>query len=195
MYVKQGGSRISNIQRFVLINDFDEYDDVFAFSNSLGGFETIRFNGLMVENENHKPIVFRDHNNKFIEFETTHERIFQKFTGYFDTDNHRKWVKEFFTSAFRFHLRPAENTFVPERITIVGQNAASSRFVINGNSFEFKYANQVPWQLNVRDTLMLINPDDAVATQSVGDLPDGEFNDDFLNQTPLNQLTDELLNT
>lgn len=195
VYVKQSGSRITNIQRFVLINDFDEYDDVFAFSNSLGGFETIRFNGLMVENENHKPIVFRDHNNKFIEFETTHERIFQKFTGYFDTDNHRKWVKEFFTSAFRFHLRPTENTFEPERITITGQTAPASRFVINANSFEFKYANQVPWQLNVRDTLMPVNHDDAVATQSIGDLPDSEFDNDFLNQTPLNQLTDELLNT
>lgn len=194
LYMKNG-SKITNTQRVTLINEFDEYDDVFAFSNSLGGFETIRMTGKRVANEQHSPIIYKDHDNKEIEYENKFLRSFSKSTGWFDGDAYRKWISEFYTSSFRFHMRVASDQFVFERILITSLDAKNSRFQINANTFEFRYANQIPWQLSTRETLTPPNPNDAYASEEIGDTPFSEFNDDFLNQTPLNQLTDELLNT
>lgn len=194
LYVKSGGSKKTNTQRVTLINDFDEYDDVFCFSNSLGGFESVRFTGKTSEIENPENAVFRDHNNKFIEYETTPQRIFKKYTGFFVSETHRKWMREFFNSSFRFHMRIVETGFIPERIAMVSQSAEGSRYNPNAYEFQFKYANQVAWQYNVRESIYPVNIDEAIIPGTVGDVPDGQFNEDFLNQTPLNQLTDETLN-
>jgi hypothetical protein len=195
MYVKYNGSRITNIHRALLINDFDEYDDLFTFNNSLGGYESIRFTGLLSEKEAHESKAYLMHNKHLIEHETTPQRIMRKFTGYFDTEAQRKWLREFFTASFRHHIRYADAAFIPERIVVLSQNAESSRYNPNSFEFEFKYANQTAWQYHTRETLVAVNPGEAVSTANIGDLPEGEFNEDFFNLTPLNQITDETLGT
>lgn len=194
-YVKTGGNRISNTQRLTLVNDFDEHDDVFAFSNSVGGFETIRLTGQLTESPNHSPLAFKNFNNHLLEYEVVHERLYKKHSGFFNDDTSKKWVRDFLSTHFRFHMRITESGFEPERITLTNMAADIVRFVINSFEFTFKYANQIPWQMNVRDTLQPINTMDAIIPETTGDMPDSEFNEDFFNQTPLNQLTDELLNT
>lgn len=193
VYVKGVAGVLSNIHRLTLINDFDEYDDVFGFTNSIGGYETIRFNGLLTEKENHVAKTYRMHNNHLIEFENVPERIMVKRTGYFDTEAQRKWLRDFFTSDFRHHLRFTESGFIYERITLISQKAEGARYIPNAYEFEFKYANQVAWQYHTREELLPVNAGDAVVPEDIGDLPDNQFNEDFLNQTPLNQITDETL--
>jgi hypothetical protein len=194
-YVKVGGNRISNIQRLTLVNDFDEHDDVFAFSNSVGGFETIRLTGQLTESPSHSPLVFKNFNNHLLEYEVVHERLYKKHSGFFNDDTSKKWVRDFLSTHFRFHMRITESGFEPERITLTNMAADIVRYVINSFEFTFKYANQVPWQLNTRDALPPISTMYAIIPETTGDVPDGEFNEDFFNQTPLNQLSNDLLST
>lgn len=195
VYIKGSVGILSNVHRFTLINDFDEYDDVFGFSNSIGGYETIRFNGLLTEKENHTPKTYRMHNNHLIEFENVPERLMFKRTGYFDTEAQRKWLRDFFTSDFRHHLRYTDNGFIYERITLTSQNAEGARYIPNSYEFEFKYADQNSWQYHTKEEMLPVNAGDAIVPQEIGDLPDSQYNEDFLNQTPLNQITDETLST
>ncbi len=195
VFMKYAGNRITNIHRLMLINDFDEYDDVFTFNNSLGGYESIRFTGLLEEKEEHETLSYLMHNKKTIEYENKPKRTIRKFTGYFDTEAQRKWLREFFTASFRHHIRFADASFISERIVLINQKAESSRYNPNAYEFEFKYANQTAWQYHTRETLVDVNAGEAVELGTIGDLPDGEFNEDFFNSTPLNQITDETLST
>jgi hypothetical protein len=190
--IKRNGNTISNTQRLVLDNQFDEFDDVFAFSNSIGGFETIRFNGKFTELENHESQVFLNTNSHAIEFETIPLREITKNTGYFEADDYRKWVREFFTSSLRYFMRFGELVFIPERIAISSVRAESVKSQPNAFEFTFKIANQVPWQLNTREILNPINVGMADRAPVVGDLSFDNFNEDFSNQSGTFSFTDEV---
>jgi hypothetical protein len=178
IYIKYSGNILTNIHRVMLIHEFDEYDDVFTFNNSLGGYESIRFTGLLSEKEAHESKAYLMHNKHLIEHETTPQRIMRKFTGYFDTEAQRKWLREFFTASFRHHIRYADAAFIPERIVVLSQNAESSRYNPNSFEFEFKYANQTAWQYHTRETLVAVNPGEAVSFIEIIEMIEGSFNEE-----------------
>lgn len=169
VYVKDTAANtvISSVHRFMLQDDFNEFDDVFAYSNSIGGFETIRFTGQLSEQENHNPNSYVDSDNQLIEFETTPERIYQKHTGYFDTEDARLWLREFFTSSFRFHVRYTASTVAYSRISIIEAKPESIKHQINSLVFSFKYALQTAAQLFTRHSLREIDLDDVIPYESV----------------------------
>ena len=169
VYVKDTATNtvISSVHRFMLQDDFVEFDDVFAYSNSIGGFETIRFTGQLSEQETHNPNSYVDSDNQLIEFETTPERIYQKHTGYFDTEDARLWLREFFTSSFRFHVRYTASTVAYSRISIIEAKPESIKHQINSLVFSFKYALQTAAQLFTRHSLREIDLDDVIPYESV----------------------------
>ena len=188
LYVTYVGNQISNTQRLWLVNDFNENDDVFAFTNSLGGLDTIRFTGPLTIKPNHKSITFRNINDELIEYQNTPETIFEKKSGYYEGNDHQRWVNDFLISYKRFHFRFTESNIVAEPIVVTDISAAFTPANINSCSFEFKYASQHPWQWGTREALPPIENYNTVQAPEVGDMPP-EFNNDFLNQTSIVQIT------
>lgn len=194
IYVKRGSTVLTNIYRIILDAQFDESDDIFAFSNSLGGFETIRFNGALTESENHETQSYLDNSDRTIEFETTILREMKKFTGYFESEAARKWLREFFTSNLRYHLRFGQQELIPERIILTISSAESIRYMPNSFEFKFRYANQVAWQLHSRETLNEINTGEHRAPIG-GDMENYMRNEDFFTDPGAQAIADAVFGT
>ncbi len=187
VYYKVGSDVVSNEQRFLLEHTIDEFDDVFLYENSLGGIETIRFTGNMAEKENHEPKAYLDTDNRLVEFETIFNRLYEKHTGYFDTEEQRLWLREFYTSAMRYHYRMLLNGPTPERITITEVKADSVQNKINSFQFTFRYANPVAWQRHLRETLPNMI-DDSVEIEDDPAVRFGQWNQEIA-QVPENEET------
>jgi hypothetical protein len=98
---KAGPVRLSYIQRYVLMNDYFDSDDVFVFGNSVGGIDTIRFTGEKQE-ENNFDISSALFDEDTKDFDIDFDRVFRKNTGYFASDRERVWANEFFNSTLRY---------------------------------------------------------------------------------------------
>jgi hypothetical protein len=98
---KAGPVRLSFIQRYVLMNDYFDSDDVFVFGNSVGGIDTIRFTGeKQEENKFDISSALFDEDNQ--DYDIDFGRVFKKNTGYFASDRERVWANEFFNSILRY---------------------------------------------------------------------------------------------
>ena len=97
--------QLSFIQRYVLMADYFEFDDLFVFENTLGGVDTVRLTGNKEENNQF------DISSVLIDEDTTdydveYNQVFLKNTGYFSSARERSWLNEFLNSIRRYFVTP-----------------------------------------------------------------------------------------
>jgi hypothetical protein len=124
-------------QRYVLTADHHEFDDLFGFENSLGGYDIIRFTGEKVSNINHefKSAVFLNEN---LEYDIIPGKSYDKSSGYFKNGYELLWSSDFLSSVNRYHYL---NGF-PVRIRIESFEASSVSTELNHFSFKYSYSKQ-----------------------------------------------------
>jgi len=159
------GSRLSYIQRYVLEDKYNRFDDLFLFENSLGGLDVIRFTGWKESKDDHK-ISSAVFNNITKEYELDYSRIYSKNTGYIETEAYRKWALDFFSSVNRYHIDGGLN----KRIFVQKFNTKNVVAELNDFSFDFSYSDKDKFEIYSRlSELPAIETDEfAVAPEWVG---------------------------
>lgn len=134
---------LSYVQRFVLTDDYFEFDDLFAFENSLGGIDVIRFTGELESSLEHefKNAVF---GNESKDFDVIINRIFSKDTGYFRNNFELLWTADFMSSTNRFQFVQD----IPVRIILKSFEAKSIKTELNHYSFIYSFSKQSPFLNN-----------------------------------------------
>ncbi|MFZ4400908.1 MAG: hypothetical protein ACOYO1_12805 [Bacteroidales bacterium] len=156
------GVRLSYKQRYQLQDDYDRFDDLFLFENSLGGIDVIRFNGWMQGRDDHKisSAVFNGHTK---EYDLEYMRIFSKNTGYISSETYRKWALDFFSCINRYHISEGQN----KQIVLPKFETKNTKGELNDFSFEFYYSDKDKYESysrlaalpSVEDDEMVIAPD------------------------------------
>ncbi len=97
--------RLSFIQRYVLMADYFEFDDLFVFENTLGGIDTVRLSGNKEENNQFDiSSVLIDEDTS--DYDVEYGQVFLKNTGYFTSARERSWLNEFLNSTLRYLVTP-----------------------------------------------------------------------------------------
>lgn len=171
LFVSKNDVQVSNTQRLLLSNRYDENDDVFGYENTLGGFETIRLFGQLSQQDNHKTNSHLDDEFRLIEHETQPLQVFRKESGYFAKESERKWLSEFLLSNYRWHLRFDDIYYmVFERIVVLSTKSETKPNEINNFEFTFRFSDQRAWKMHQRDPLNEINDED-ISIVYPGDVP------------------------
>lgn len=151
-------TQLSNKFRYTLTNEYDEYDDIFIFDNSLGGIETIRFTGEMMRAQEHETDTYRMWTKETIEFQSHYREVFSKHTGYTDTQAGINWYNEFLSATLRYHLATVNSTTLYNRIFVMEQTAEARKYNLNSYHFLFAYAKEARPQLHQRPPLKQFDP-------------------------------------
>lgn len=133
----EGTDRWTYVQRYVLTDEYHEFDDLFIFENSLGGVDVIRFTGELervIENE-FKSAYFQKEN---LEYAVSVNQSFNKNTGYFRNPYEILWTIDFFASINRYHLVNS----IPRRIVLKKYDAKDMKTELNHYEFTFSYSEQ-----------------------------------------------------
>lgn len=133
----EGGDRWTYKQRYVLTDEYHEFDDLFIFENSLGGIDVIRFTGeseRVIENE-FRSALFQKEN---IEYEVSVYHSYNKNTGYFKNPYEILWTIDFLSSINRFHFVNS----LPRRIVIKKHEAKDLKTELNHYEFTYSYSEQ-----------------------------------------------------
>ena len=95
-------SPLTGTQRYVLYTEPFDHDDIFLFTNSIGGVDCIRFTGRKqkVESFGSDRAVIDDES---IEYFTKADQKFRKNTGSFRSTRHLLWSRDFFASTDKYH--------------------------------------------------------------------------------------------
>jgi hypothetical protein len=99
------GIRLSFIQRYVLIADYNEFDDIFVFENTLGAIDTVRLTGSR-EEDNQFEISSAIFDENSSDYNVQYGQVFTKNTGYYTSARERSWLNEFMNSTKRYYLTP-----------------------------------------------------------------------------------------
>lgn len=126
------GARLSYIQRFVLKNSTTD-DNSFLFKNSLGGWDSVVFNGL-IKNEGASDVKTYAQEDTANEYQVDLIEKYSKNTGYFLSDKHRIWIAEFFKTSERYFL---SHRSVFEKITVLSSSLNSQKGNPSSYSFAF----------------------------------------------------------
>lgn len=127
--------RLSFIQRYVLMNDYFDSEDLFVFANSLGGLDTIRFTGLK-EEDNKYSISSAQFDEDTEDYNVEYDQVFKKNTGYFVSDRERVWSSEFYNSRQRY-LVTADGL---KKITVTSPVAKINSDDNTSIDYDFKFA-------------------------------------------------------
>lgn len=131
------GVRLTFIQRYILQADFDEFDDLFVFENSLGGIDTIRYTGTLQE-INDPDVASAIFGEETMEFGLDVDRYFSKNTGGFKSERHQQWAVDFFNSYNRYRIADG----VVRRIVLRKADIKGVKRDVNSFSFNFAYTKQ-----------------------------------------------------
>lgn len=129
--------KLTYTQRYVLSNEYNEFDDLFVFENSLGGVDVIRFTGELENQTQHeyKNALF---GNETREYEIVFNQVFSKNTGYFRNGYEMLWTKDFLSSLKRYQYISG----VPVRIVLKSIEAKDIKTELNHFSFTYSFASQ-----------------------------------------------------
>lgn len=132
-----GEDRKTYIQRYVLTDEYHEFDDLFVFENSLGGVDVIRFTGELENQVNHefKSALFGDETR---EYDMVFSREFLKNTGYFRNGYELLWTNDFLASMNRYQYISG----LPVRIVLKSFEAKDIKTELNHYNFTFSFAKQ-----------------------------------------------------
>jgi hypothetical protein len=133
----EGRDKKTYTQRYVLSDEYHEFDDLFAFENSLGGFDVIRFTGELGHGVNHeyKSALF---DKDTMEYDLIFKKVFDKSTGYFRNGYELLWTNDFLASINRYHYVNS----LPLRIVVNSFEAKDVKTELNHYSFNFSYSKQ-----------------------------------------------------
>ena len=155
---------LSFIQRFVLIADNFEFNDLFVCENSLGGIDTFRFTGNK-EEDNQFDISSALFDEDTTDYDVEYDQVFTKNTGYISSSRERAWLNEFFNSTQRYYV----TTDGLKAITITDPEAKIDPSDPSSFYYEFKFAlSRQTKYLNLTrtddlpDNVEIIDPDTEV---------------------------------
>ncbi len=131
------GVRLTFIQRYILHADFDEFDDLFVFENSLGGIDTIRYTGTLQE-INEPDVASAIFGEETMEFGLDVDRYFSKNTGGFKSERQQQWAVDFFNSYNRYRIADG----IVRRIVLRKADIKGVKRDVNSFSFNFAYTKQ-----------------------------------------------------
>lgn len=158
IWIESEGKRISWVQRYVLVDSTSGTPDYFIFENSLGGVDTICFNGErteIIESES-KNAVFEDNT---IEYDVDYRHSTKKYTGYFPDNETRIWANEFFSSSCRYHL---DELGASHRIYVSKPKIENTIGEISGYEFVFARSKQSRYinmpRVELPDNLEIVDP-------------------------------------
>lgn len=165
VWVQQQETVISFTQRYVLTNTPQEHPDYFVFENTLGGIDTILFDGekSLIPEVEAKQALF---DQQSIEYHIDFKKIYKKETGYFSNRLLQTWVEEFFRSLNRFHFVTTEDATL-RRIVVSDTQLETNPDVANSHSFKFAYSIQdqyfnLPRTQELPEELVVVVPGDPV---------------------------------
>lgn len=179
------GDRLSFVQRYVLQNDYDSFDDLYLFENPFSGIDIIRFNG-QVETRGDHQVESALFLKSYQEYDIEKKTVYAKSTGYLKNDAYTLWAKQFFESIFRFHYVNGS----PKRIIVSKFEDKSIPGQLNDFSFEYYYSETDKVYLAKRSAEPL--PEDSIEFTEAPKNPDfsdafnHDFNSDFPSQDNLN---------
>jgi hypothetical protein len=128
--------RMSYIQRLVLKNTSPD-DNYFLFENSLGGWDSICFDGKL-KNEGTSDVKTFSQEDVTTEYQVDPVEKYLKNTGYFLDDRHRLWAFEFFKTKERYFLSHREYF---EKIVVLSLNITSQKTEPSSYNFSFSLSN------------------------------------------------------
>ena len=133
----EGRDILTYIQRYVLSDQFHEFDDLFCFENSLGGVDVIRFTGEIEHKISHefKSAQFLESTQ---EYGISFLQLYEKSTGYFKNGYEMLWTNDFLSSINRCHFVAG----MPVGIVLKGFEAKSIKTALNHYVFSFAYCKQ-----------------------------------------------------
>ena len=102
------GTRLSYIQRYILISDYFENEDIFIFANSLGGIDTVKFTGNKQETNTFE-ISTALFDEDTTDYDIDFTQAFTKNTGYSFSADVRAWWNDFFNSIQKYYLTSEGN--------------------------------------------------------------------------------------
>lgn len=129
------GTRLTNIQRYILTKEYFEFDELFVFQNTAGGIDTIRFTGERTDRNEvtaRRALFYKT----TLEIQNKNLSVYKKNTGIFRTMEERLWVVEFFKSINKF-VRIGD-TF--QQIYVTDVKLESKTHEINDGEFEYAVA-------------------------------------------------------
>lgn len=136
--------------RIMLKSEYVPQLDIFAFENSMGGIDTLRFTGEKTELPKHEAQTFTVR-NVTREYASKPLLVFEKNTGWIESEDDRMWILDFFASHNRYHLH--DNIF--QSIVLAEFSAPSLPNSLNNFDFQFYYSRQKQGRLPVRlDTIL-----------------------------------------
>ncbi|KAF0198419.1 MAG: Uncharacterized protein FD166_1472 [Bacteroidetes bacterium] len=133
----EGNDKKTYTQRYVLSDEYHEFDDIFVFENSLGGVDVIRFTGELEHQLGHefKSAVFGEETR---EYDIIFNRSFSKNTGYFKNGYELMWTSDFMASLNR-HLYVSG---LPVRIVVKSFEAKDIKTELSHYNFTYSFARQ-----------------------------------------------------
>lgn len=148
VYGKDNDSSIQTASiRLIPDNTVYPYDDLFAFENSLGGIDIIRFTGVLSESIEHE-YLSQTNIGRTSTYGLVHITIYSKNTGYFPDEEHAIFANDFIASTNIYHYK--NERFEP--IVITEKEAIYTKGKISAFSFKFKYSHQHTGKLLNRNT-------------------------------------------
>lgn len=132
--------KLSYVQRYVLSDDYHQFDDLFVFENSLGGIDVIRFTGESEASLEHefKSALF---GKEIKDYDLLFNRIITKNTGYFRNSMELLWTADFLASINRYQYIAD----IPVRIIIKSFEAKSIKTELNHYTFNYYLSKQSPF--------------------------------------------------
>ena len=133
----EGQDVLTYKQRYVLSDQYHEFDDLFCFENSLGGVDVIRFTGEIEHAINHefKSAQFLESTQ---EYGITFNQVYEKSTGFFRNGYEMLWTNDFLSSINRCHYIAG----IPVKIVLRSIEAKSVKPEINHYVFSFNHSKQ-----------------------------------------------------
>jgi|GEM_PF-4600835 len=140
VWVEVDGVIVSYLQRYVLRDGTMEFADTFVFQNSLGGIDSICFDGQIEHNDSFS-ISRGQFDDMTIDYQVDPNQVFSKETGFFKSEAERIWSLEFFKSLNKFHLVSGQL----KSVILPKQTLDSVPGDLNGYNFTFAYAKQTKY--------------------------------------------------
>lgn len=133
VWIENGSNlRLSYIQRVVLRNTTPN-DDFFIFQNTLGGWDSICFDGLL-KNESASDVKTFTQEEYTSEYQVDISEKYSKNTGFFKSESHRIWAQEFFKTTERYFLSHRD---IYEKIAVSASTINAQRKTPSSYSFTF----------------------------------------------------------
>lgn len=133
------GQRITYVQRLIPVNPISQYNDVFVFLNSIGGYDSVNLTGLITAETGVEPGQY-EIDDTINQYETIASRSYTKNTGFIPPDQ-RMWHAELLSSSCGFHLKNGDlKPIVLSDVNIQDQPGTPGSY-----EFKFEYSRRTPF--------------------------------------------------